>query len=104
MPMNLQADFPTIATTGPGMFTRVVLKTLTAQEQQEQEGDGQNTTTDRFMLVLPPSFFYPLPNTQRNASRSATHSYVRPETYAVHHWACSWVKNSENEPAANLET
>ena len=103
----------TIERTGPGMFTRTIMSALC---DAEPEADGSSSVTSgdsrplpaamRSVLVLPCSFFYPMPNdasprapTTGKASsghgseceaQSACCLYVKPETFAVHHYARSW--------------
>ena len=62
--------------TGPYYFTRCFL-------------EGVNTD-DMGVVAFPMDFFYPLPNNQRNTSNP--YIFIRPVSYAIHHWAVSWIK------------
>jgi len=44
------------------------------------------------IIVLPCSFFYPLPNTERFLTQEKQDTWIRPESFAIHYWACSWQK------------
>lgn len=83
-----QAAMATIERTGPGLFTRVCAEHLLSDTNDK---DGS-------ILLLPPQWFYALPNTE---SRAVAHEgradqqrralFVAPGvTHAVHHWARSW--------------
>lgn len=44
-------------------------------------------------VIFPPNYFYPWPNFERaNNARQQVLSWVRPETFAIHHWHVSWAK------------
>lgn len=103
----------TIAKTGPGRFTSVVGSYLQrAQAAQrgggEAEEGGGEEGGDLDLVVLPWSFFYPLPNTDRAAS--ASHAALDPEhlhalekepaVFAAHLWACSWQEAESGLSAA----
>jgi len=56
------------------------------------------TTKDK-MVVFPNHFFYPMPAVDRmdtredsEESREKIYSYIKPNTYCVHLWYCSWQK------------
>jgi inositol phosphorylceramide mannosyltransferase catalytic subunit len=61
---------------------------------------GANTFTTAFfdtvdvnaekVVAFPTPYFYPYPNNVRGTGDP--HSYVTKETYAIHHWAVSWLK------------
>lgn len=71
----------TISRSGPGHFTRVALGALLELPSSDAEG----------VLLLPPSFFYPLPNDCRGISLGARRAcFARPESLAMHHWFASW--------------
>lgn len=65
--------------TGPLLFTDVTLKRINDTELKN--------------IVLPASFFYPIDKETKN--RIAILSMVQPETYAIHHWAGSWILKEE---------
>jgi mannosyltransferase OCH1-like enzyme len=48
----------------------------------------------RGTVAFPPPFFYPFPNNVRQDPEP--YKYVRPFSYAIHHWAVSWLLNKKN--------
>lgn len=44
-------------------------------------------------VALPITYFYPFPNNQRhtNKDQNSVNKYIRPESFCVHYWDCSWV-------------
>ncbi|MGE0009717.1 MAG: glycosyltransferase family 32 protein [Candidatus Babeliales bacterium] len=67
-----------ISQTGPGFFTKSFMDVA--------------RTYDGPIIVLPCSFFYPLPNTHRNLTIQESEKYIKPESFAIHYWACSWMR------------
>jgi mannosyltransferase OCH1-like enzyme len=63
--------------TGPYYFTRCFLN-----------GVDMNT---KGVVAFPMDYFYPLPNNIRGTS--TPYQYVRPCSYAIHHWDVSWIKS-----------
>lgn len=44
-------------------------------------------------VALPAKYFYPMPHYARSKkSREDILKWVNPETFAIHHWHCSWAK------------
>ena len=81
---SASAAFPcqTIARTGPGLVTRIW---------------AQRFRLDERLLLLPPSFFYPVPNDQTKESLISTTEgdivndyWKKEETIAIHWWHKSW--------------
>jgi mannosyltransferase OCH1-like enzyme len=64
-----------IAKTGPVFFTRIYYNAV--------------ATTGMRDVAFPASYFYPKGYEQRTLN--ATH-WIKPESFAVHHWAGSWLK------------
>lgn len=64
--------------TGPQYFTRCFTKYV-----------KEDTTG---VVTFPVDFFYPWPN-NRIKDGSNAYDFVKPFSYAIHHWAVSWVKN-----------
>ena len=65
--------------------------------------NSESNTNLQDVIVFPTCFFYPVPNTMRSLPDGDKNVYYRPETFAVHHWACSWQKltgESETPEAA----
>lgn len=63
--------------TGPGLLTRSFLKCA-----------GTAGTKD---VAFPSSYFYPWPWYERDCNtRAQIMAWVRPETFALHHWHVSW--------------
>jgi mannosyltransferase OCH1-like enzyme len=70
-----------LAATGPYMFSNTFFA---------------NTTIDsKGVIAFPPAYFYPLPNNERWTTKPYT--FVRPESYAIHHWEVSWVKDAKRK-------
>ncbi|CAM9806975.1 unnamed protein product [Chrysoparadoxa australica] len=75
----------TIIRTGPGKFTQCVM-----------EYAAQNWNERHRFVVFPPTFFYPVPNTETDALQhyafegfdGALGAYLSPHSFAVHLW---WV-------------
>ena len=42
------------------------------------------------VVAFPPDFFYPYPNNVRRNDEIDPYSFVKPISYAIHHWAVSW--------------
>ena len=84
-----------ISRTGPGHFTRIVLEYVSLA--------GEGGAED--VLLLPPTFFYPLANTLRGLQVEEERMlFRRPETLCMHHWACSWQKDSASTTANSGST
>jgi len=64
--------------TGPIHFTRAFF-TQAAIEQND------------INIAWPASFFYPVAFYQKNISTQSKKELIRPETFAIHHWAGTWV-------------
>lgn len=41
-------------------------------------------------VIFPVNYFYPLPNLLDNVTYDQTRTWIRPETFAMHHWHVSW--------------
>ena len=61
--------------TGTYFFTRKFLEVVTEDIER--------------VVIFPPGFFYPFPNNFRR--KHAPYSYVKPYSFAIHHWAVSWL-------------
>lgn len=46
------------------------------------------------IVAFPTEFFYPFPNNKRNLEDP--YKYVTENSYAIHHWAVSWVKQNQH--------
>lgn len=87
----------TIERTGPGLFTRVCADYLLPASEDDSDNDAAAP-----VLLLPPQWFYALPNTEAAAVPSDGAAdeqrralFVAPGvTHAVHHWARSWQAQS----------
>jgi len=75
---------PIITRTGPGAFTLAVMQHVLAAKQ-----DGKHTRA----VIYPVGVFFPTPNNLPTPpSRLLIRDrFLRPETFAIHHWAASWV-------------
>lgn len=67
-----------ISQTGPGFFTKCFMDIA--------------PTYSGPIIVMPCSFFYPLPNTQRTIGLQEAEKYIKPESFGIHYWACSWMR------------
>jgi mannosyltransferase OCH1-like enzyme len=65
-----------MGSTGPYHLTKCLLKNVNS----ETEG----------VVAFPVQFFYPWPNYERFGKKP--HLYVQTESYAIHHWTVSWLK------------
>ena len=61
--------------TGPEHITRSFFKRVTAETER--------------VVAFPMDFFYPFPNRERFTGNAR--DYIRPYSYAVHHWKTSWL-------------
>lgn len=81
----------TITRTGPGLLTRHLFQSLLDQQPGDSGGDGDGSD----VLLLPPLWFYPMPNCATHAGPpddpEVKARYVHPAiTRAIHYWARSW--------------
>lgn len=67
-----------ISQTGPGFFSKCFIEIA--------------PQTEDTVIVFPCSFFYPLPNTARNLNGTQSEQFIKPESFAIHYWACSWMR------------
>ena len=74
----------TIEKTGPGIFTRHVLRHMvTAMEEDQQHASS--------IVILPMTYLYPVPNNVGSVTQDVRTKYVAEgTTLAIHHWAKSW--------------
>ncbi|MFS8564205.1 MAG: hypothetical protein LVR00_07855 [Rhabdochlamydiaceae bacterium] len=70
-----------IKRTGPGLISRACQMALAT--------DCEN------ILILPCSYFYPLPWKNRETTTSEVLEYVSPDTLAIHLWDGSWCNNKK---------
>jgi len=64
-------------TAGPYFFTRCFFDVIDSYCEK--------------VVALPTDYFYPFPNEEGHASRNGR-DYIKECSYAVHHWAVSWLK------------
>jgi len=65
--------------TGPYLFTFCLQKYLSACPDK--------------IVLFPVVYFYPWPNRHRyERARAAIEQYIRPQSFAIHHWHVSWVQ------------
>ncbi len=76
----------TVAVTGPIFFTKIFTRKA-----------GQTGLRD---IALPPSYFYPCDYEQKGMPSEL---WCKPESYAVHHWAGSWLAPEALCPLARRE-
>jgi len=80
---------PVIRRSGPGSFTMAVMSYIieTTLNKSWEQAAVHN------MVLYPVSVFFPTPNNlPRPPSKDEIRElFLRPETYAIHHWAASWV-------------
>lgn len=70
-----------LATTGPGFFTRAVMRGL---RSAPPEGNAAP------VAICPREVFYPLPNRSRDLSLEEKAAHAGPASMAMHHWRRSW--------------
>ena len=63
-----------VHTTGPVFFTREI---MALEDKMDDD-----------FIIFPCSYFYPLPLGKKSMPRR---EYLKYESFAVHHWAASWV-------------
>jgi mannosyltransferase OCH1-like enzyme len=104
----------TIEDTGPGLFTRHVLRYISSSgsrssnnsncNSSESSGETKAGTTDGTtdektvqviqeepVIVLPMAVLYPVPNNVGVVTKKLRNKYIVPgTTLAIHHWAKSW--------------
>jgi len=73
---------PFLATTGPGFFTRGVMRFLRSGEPLPP---GLAP-----VAICPPEVFYPLPNSLRAQPLAERRAHASPTSLALHHWCCTW--------------
>jgi len=80
---NSKIKKSTLEKSGPGYFTRCVLKELF------------NDSVGR-CVIFPATYFYPWPWYKRNLnSPTFVKTLIKPESFAIHHWNASWLKNQK---------
>lgn len=67
---------PLYLRSGPGPITKASLETLESNQED--------------ILILPPTYFYPLPWRKRLTSLDILLTYIRPESFAIHLWQGTW--------------
>jgi len=83
-PLAAPGHAPFLATTGPGFFTRAVMRFLRA---------GAPLPSGTAPVALcPPELFYPLPNALRGKPRAECAAHVSPAALALHHWCRTWAE------------
>lgn len=87
----------TIARTGPGMLTRVVRAALDAEGEGEGAAEARAGGGSAAMnaMALPPTFFYPIPNTARAEVRLGERAFCTPHTFCIHYWLQTWQSPTE---------
>ena len=93
--INLSNDYSSqdinkiMGDTGPYYFTKHFTNFATKNHER--------------IAVLPSSYFYPFPNTSRYLSINDRYKYIRPESYAIHHWEVKWLNiEIKNEDKTTL--
>merc|ERR1712216_611703 len=76
-----------LATTGPGFFTRGVLRALMQQSAREA-ADGDATAAP--CAVKAPEVFYPLSNSLRERPLAERRAAASANSMAIHHWCRTW--------------
>lgn len=80
-----------LATTGPGFFTRAVMRAVLRSASQDSK-QGQEEAPAAMMpnVVFPPEVFYPLSNAQRRLDKADRSQHALPTSLAMHHWFRTW--------------
>ncbi len=66
-------------TTGPRYFTKIFMEEVPIHNDR--------------MIIMPSSFFFPLPQFVRTQGYQDAISWVKPESFTNHYWSVSWWKN-----------
>ncbi len=74
---NVNPILNILYTTGPYLFANSIKKFLNDPEIERS-------------VVFPVNYFYPLPNLLDNVTYEDTRDWIKPETFAMHHWHVSW--------------
>lgn len=85
--------------TGPVFFTNCVERWL-----KERGNDLQENESD-IVVVFPATFFYPFPDYLRSSYSSierVKRDWLRPETFAIHYWAISWLPEKPLPPPEDI--
>ncbi len=69
----------TLSKTGPIFLARTVFEYIL----NKGNTDG--------IVLFPVTYFCPLPHSARLEKKEEINQWIRPETYAIHHWHCSWM-------------
>ncbi|GAG88354.1 unnamed protein product, partial [marine sediment metagenome] len=51
------------------------------------------------VIAFPSSYFYPAPNSELNKPTDVMDRWIRPESFAIHYWGCSWMKREGFVPS-----
>lgn len=81
-----------LATTGPGFFTRAVMRGL--------DETRHSSELESPVGIFPAEFFYPLSNALRDLPSAEKALEARPSSMAMHHWCRTWW--ADEEPATPL--
>lgn len=74
---NARSAMDILQSTGPGYFSRAV--------------NAHLAMSNDAAVVFPSGYFYPWPHYNRDQNSSEQiQQWIRPETFAVHHWHSSW--------------
>lgn len=69
-----------VVKTGPVLFTTAILSII----------QKASSTTD---IIFPATFFYPID--KKIKDKALIQKCIKPETFAIHHWAGSWILKEE---------
>lgn len=69
--------------TGANHFTQSFLKVVNLQSKLDEN-------LNEGIVAFPQDYFYPFPNNKRTETNA--YDYVKPHSYAIHHWEVSWIK------------
>jgi len=79
---NVTSPDAILFNTGPYFITRCAVECLESLKNA---------------VFFPVTYFYPWPGLHRHQNtRAEIDKWVRPESFGVHHWHCSWQKGTQN--------
>ncbi len=87
---ELQNSEKLMKTVGPSFYTESVMKYIKSDIGSK-------------IVVFPSTYFYPSPNYERNKGIDYMKKYIKSESFAIHLWEVSWVKNAKRHKNGYLK-
>eukprot|EP00927_Polykrikos_kofoidii_P022052 TRINITY_DN20686_c0_g1_i1.p1 TRINITY_DN20686_c0_g1~~TRINITY_DN20686_c0_g1_i1.p1 ORF type:complete len:380 (+),score=48.10 TRINITY_DN20686_c0_g1_i1:75-1214(+) len=80
-----------LATTGPGFFTRGVMRWLARECASVESHAAKGEVFGGGVAIFPPEVFYPLSNALRDRPPSERTLHATDVSMAMHHWCRTWM-------------